>query len=297
MDNLSIGKFNFESEEEYARALAELKLVQSIAANYDVEKPEMADRLLKLVKSGELRFETVIGRAFLKKISPSAEIIRKKRRKIKTTIISVILLLVIAFGTATLILKGQRDKKLERLDSVLSSFLTWTTLQYAYHDDAIFDGISAQEAIPMAAYSLESEYRSAVNAGYKPDSGEFSENGNTFFISGRIVEERARAYFGSDFSCDAFNPSASYSGVFLGEDNNVFILLGNWGDLSPKYEVLSKKGGIWGKDFTVNVRYYIYNSAQNEESKSKDIIVTYKCRIDSSSENGFVIYGMSGERG
>lgn len=182
------------------------------------------------------------------------------------------------------------------MNGYLNSFMIWTALQYVYTDETNIDGITIQEAIPIATYSLASEYMNAVKAGVsRPYWGDINEQSNTVFISNKMVEQRAYDLFGIRFYCDDFNSNLNYSGVFSGEDENMFVLLGDWGNKEPKFEIEKISGGI-GKSFSVTVKYKVIDNQTGKFDEKHEMVVKYKFKKTDVSSYGFVMTDMDGTR-
>lgn len=185
----------------------------------------------------------------------------------------------------------------EYMYDYVNAFLTWTALQYIYTNDPALEGITIQEAIPIAAYSLCSECMSLVDDGKEaPFWAEYNAQERTVFIETDMIEQRCFDLFGSNFCCDDFDINASHTGIYPGEDGKYFIFLGTWGEFEPDFEIYAVRGGQISKDFRVIVRYKKYSVQSGTLDPEFTFSVTYSCTKSDLSKYGFIMEDMSGKR-
>lgn len=60
----NIGKFTFDTEEEYAKGMADVRKIKKITETVDIYDPDTALRLYWLVRSGKLKLQSKIGKQF-----------------------------------------------------------------------------------------------------------------------------------------------------------------------------------------------------------------------------------------
>ena len=60
----NIGKFTFETEEEYAKGMSDVNKIDKITHKVDINDPDTALRLYWLMRSGKLTFQSKIGKKF-----------------------------------------------------------------------------------------------------------------------------------------------------------------------------------------------------------------------------------------
>lgn len=70
----SLGKFTFETQQEYERAKAELQVILKIKERYDINNPEDAKKILETVNKKGNIFKSSVGIAFVNKIKRVAGI-------------------------------------------------------------------------------------------------------------------------------------------------------------------------------------------------------------------------------
>ena len=71
----SIGDFVFESFHEYRDGQEDLKKIEAINGELDIQDPEVAVRLYHLIRGGDISFKTAIGDDFAEHI---ADIVAEK---------------------------------------------------------------------------------------------------------------------------------------------------------------------------------------------------------------------------
>ncbi len=84
--NYSIGRFSFETEDEYKEALEELKVIKDFYKKYDVvNNADDARAVLELLSTNKIIFSSSIGRSFLDVLLKTAgqEEIKKKSQRIE----------------------------------------------------------------------------------------------------------------------------------------------------------------------------------------------------------------------
>lgn len=74
----NIGKFTFDTEEEYAKGMADVRKIEKITHTVDIHDPDTALRLYWLIRSGKLTFQSKIGKKFFLDI---ADIVAKNAAK------------------------------------------------------------------------------------------------------------------------------------------------------------------------------------------------------------------------
>ncbi|MCR5222413.1 MAG: YARHG domain-containing protein [Lachnospiraceae bacterium] len=159
---------------------------------------------------------------------------------------------------------------------VLSSFLDWTGLQYAYGVHEI-PRLTVQEALPMTMQYFLSQnsrdrYRSDTDYKIRVPVGEIQRAMNDLF--GQVY----------DFSGYRYDDSAV--GVNI-EGDVVTMGEGDWGEVTPEYEFLNT---VYYDDgsFTVTIRYYLYDWYNNKELPDNYFVI-YDCKVDKGKPEGFVI--------
>lgn len=60
----NIGKFTFDTEEEYAKGMADVRKIKKITQTLDIHDPDAALRLYWLIRSGKIKFQSKIGKKF-----------------------------------------------------------------------------------------------------------------------------------------------------------------------------------------------------------------------------------------
>lgn len=87
-DTYSIGKFRFNTYQEYREALDDVEKIRYISENTDINEPGMAQRLYTLVRQGKISFKSVIGTDYMLYLSEimkedAAQQNKKKEKKAK----------------------------------------------------------------------------------------------------------------------------------------------------------------------------------------------------------------------
>ncbi|MCR4791183.1 MAG: hypothetical protein K5871_00375 [Lachnospiraceae bacterium] len=62
----TIGKYEFDDEKEYEKALKEVDLIKSLERKYDLKDEKICRKLVELGRQGKLPFYTPVGKDFLK---------------------------------------------------------------------------------------------------------------------------------------------------------------------------------------------------------------------------------------
>ena len=73
----TLGKFSFDTEEEYQKALKELDLISKIKDKYDIYDPEVAKKVLDSIKTHSNSFSTKLGRTFIRLLQKNAGILNE----------------------------------------------------------------------------------------------------------------------------------------------------------------------------------------------------------------------------
>ncbi len=63
-ERYKIGKYEFETHEEYVRGMLDVRKIYKITHSIDIYEPEIASRLYQLIRTGKVRFYSKIGRQF-----------------------------------------------------------------------------------------------------------------------------------------------------------------------------------------------------------------------------------------
>lgn len=64
MKEYRIGNYTFDTQEEYFRAAADVKMIQKITHTVDIYDPDIALRLYQSIRSGKLKIQSKIGKRF-----------------------------------------------------------------------------------------------------------------------------------------------------------------------------------------------------------------------------------------
>lgn len=76
MAEYKLGNFTFQSEKEYELAKKELQVIGAISKKYDLNNPKVAKQLLELENSAGDRFQTAVGKAYIRKLENVAGIVK-----------------------------------------------------------------------------------------------------------------------------------------------------------------------------------------------------------------------------
>ncbi len=162
---------------------------------------------------------------------------------------------------------------------LMDLLIDWSGLQFAYgvHE---FSELSVQEALPMTMrYILWSnpydKYRSKTDYRVRVPLDVVKENMEDLF--GRVY----------DLSEYKYDPSAVGANI---EGDIVTLGEGDWGEVTPKYEILDSRYYDDGT-FTVTVRYYMYDWTRESET-GENYFIVYDCEVAKDKPNGFIIKDM-----
>ena len=85
MKKYKIGKFTFDTEEEYARGLADVKMIRKVTQTVDIYDPKIALRLYQSIRNGKIKIQSKIGKRFFLDladiVADGAEDTRRKQKQ------------------------------------------------------------------------------------------------------------------------------------------------------------------------------------------------------------------------
>ncbi len=165
---------------------------------------------------------------------------------------------------------------------MLDSFLSWTGLLYFYSENTQLDSLTTEAALSMAGFAIISDY--AYEEAWYDDS----VGGYTMPVS--LVDTYTKNYFGQTYDISSFQSTEQYLMVRPTENGELLVQVGDWGTVSPRYEIADTTKNEDGS-YTVSVNYLSYDHEFDEES---DTLATasYVFTPDSNSTFGYVITDM-----
>lgn len=175
----------------------------------------------------------------------------------------------------------------DMMNCCFDSFLTWAGLRYFYDNGEFgLDGLEVQNAVQIAAY----------NAVFMNENLEYTEDGSALIIPEDILKLSMNDMFGREFDTKEYDDSddSKCSLVYMLDDKNVKLCLGDWGLVAPRY-VVEKVTDRGDGTFTVRVCYLAYDFEEDKPSDNFGMNVEYDCRVSPDTTYGFVIEDIHGE--
>jgi|GEM_PF-4221203 len=171
----------------------------------------------------------------------------------------------------------------DKIRECLDSFIDWMGLQYFYSDGRSCDSLTAQVAVPIAAYNATKRYTDLS----------YTEDGLYMIVDVSTLERSMQDIFGKNFSVSDYNVYDS-DRLTKNNDGSVSRKLGDWGTGFPKYEIkeIEEAKNTAGR-FRIQVRYFGYDAENSCEMSNIGMDAVITCSSSVDSPYGFVITDIS----
>lgn len=170
------------------------------------------------------------------------------------------------------------------VSDMLTSFINWTGLQYFYGEPVALDGLTAAQAVPMAAHAT----------GFSHNDLETTQEGQVV-IPKELLEETMMDYFGQTYRVeDVPETDMANSMISVSEEGKVLLQLGDWGLIAPKFEIEEISAAEDSEEVVVVAQYGSIDYESTEE-QLMGYTVTYRLAKSESTTYGYVIVDMKVE--
>ena len=170
------------------------------------------------------------------------------------------------------------------VSEMLTSFMNWTGLQYFYDEPVAIDGLTAVQAIPMAAHAT----------GFFHNDLEITPEGQ-IVLPQNLLEETMTDLFGQSYNvADIAGADLTNSMISVSEEGTVMLNVGDWGMSAPKFEIESISAAE-NADEVLVVAQYGSIDYENQEEKLMGYKVTYRLAKSEGTKYGYVIVDMKVE--